>query len=456
VDKAVNYICNPAKTDDQILISSFGCSPETAVYDFRFSLSQTRQSDPNKAFHLIQAFAPGEVTFEEAHRIGEELADELLGGRHSYIVATHIDKGHVHNHIIFCAADNIDHKKYHDCKKSYHHIRRLSDMLCAEHGLSVIRPTKSRGKTYAEWSAEQSGTSLKEKLKKDIDEAIRLAENYDDFISLIRAKGYEVKGETFGEKSLKYISFRPLDRERFIRGSAKTLGAKYTKEQIRERIENRDKNLSEPPAEETESKSEKLIKFPTRKRSLLKDYSTRRLIDTSEEKYAESSGLKHWADLQNLKIAASAYSDADSIEDLTKQLAVKSAIAKIARSSLVETEKQLKELGEILKYADQYQANHIYQVRYQISKNPDAYLRHHETELLLHDGAENVLKRFGIDPQSLDMEKLKSEFSALKSKQETLQKSYRAAEKDVKNFTQKLDNVKQYLERTEYDHAPSL
>jgi len=119
-------------------------------------------------------------------------------------------------------------------------------------------------------------------------------------------------------------------------------------------------------------------------------------------------------------------------------------------------EKQLKELGEILKYADQYQANHIYQVRYQISKNPDAYLRHHETELLLHDGAENVLKRFGIDPQSLDMEKLKSEFSALKSKQETLQKSYRAAEKDVKNFTQKLDNVKQYLERTEYDHAPSL
>ena len=83
-------------------------------------------------------------------------------------------------------------------------------------------------------------------------------------------------------------------------------------------------------------------------------------------------------------------------------------------------------------------------------------MRHHETELLLHDGAENVLKRFGIDPQSLDMEKLKSEFSALKSKQETLQKSYRAAEKDVKNFTQKLDNVKQYLERTEYDHAPSL
>ena len=97
VHKAIAYICNPEKTDQSILISSFGCSPETAAYDFRFSLSKTRQSDPNKAFHLIQSFAPGEVSYEEAHQIGLELADRLLEGRHSYIVSTHIDKGHIHN-----------------------------------------------------------------------------------------------------------------------------------------------------------------------------------------------------------------------------------------------------------------------------------------------------------------------------------------------------------------------
>ena len=107
VHKTITYICNPQKTDGSILISAFGCSPETAAYDFKFSLSKTRQSDPNLAFHLIQAFMPGEVSYEEAHQIGTELADKLLEGKHSYIVATHIDKDHIHNHILFCAANNI-------------------------------------------------------------------------------------------------------------------------------------------------------------------------------------------------------------------------------------------------------------------------------------------------------------------------------------------------------------
>lgn len=125
VHKAVAYICNPAKTDESILISSFGCSPETAAYDFKFALSKTNQADPNKAFHLIQSFMPGEVSYKEAHLIGIELADKVLEGKYSYVVATHIDRGHVHNHIIFCAADNINHEKYHDCKKSYYHIRSI-------------------------------------------------------------------------------------------------------------------------------------------------------------------------------------------------------------------------------------------------------------------------------------------------------------------------------------------
>ena len=146
VHKAVNYICNSQKTDESILISSFGCSPETAAFDFKFALSKTNQADPNKAFHLIQAFAPGEVSYKKAHQIGVELADKLLEGKFSYIVSTHIDKGHVHNHIIFCAADNVNHEKYHDCKQTYYHIRRLNDELCSKHQLSVISPTNQRVK----------------------------------------------------------------------------------------------------------------------------------------------------------------------------------------------------------------------------------------------------------------------------------------------------------------------
>ena len=436
VNKAVDYICNPDKTDEGILISSYGCSPETAAYDFKFALSKTSQSDPNKAYHLIQSFLPGEVSYKEAHQIGVELADKLLEGKYSYVVTTHIDKGHVHNHIIFCAADNVNHEKYHDCKKTYYNIRNLSDELCREHELSVITPGEKRGKTYKEWQAGKNGSAWKERLKADIDEAIKIAATYEDCIDLIRAKGYEVKGEDFGEKAHKFISFRPLDRERFVRGSAKSLGAEYTKERIKERIE-----------EKALVKDKKRVPFPTRKKPIVKDYSRKNLIDTTEDKFAQSPGLKHWADIQNLKIAAASYSQAGSIAELEKQIAAKSTLAKTARESLVETERQLKDLGQVLKYAEQYKTNHIYHVRYQKSKDKDAYLRRHETELILHDGAENMLKRFGINPKNIDVEKLRSDYNALYSKKQALQKTYKSAEKETADLNRKLDNLNQYLAR---------
>ncbi len=435
VHKAVDYICNPDKTDEGILISSYGCSPETAAYDFKFALSKTKQSDPNKAYHLIQSFLPGEVSYKEAHQIGVELADKLLEGKYSYVVSTHIDKGHVHNHIIFCAADNINHEKYHDCKKTYYNIRNLSDDLCREHELSVITPGEKRGKTYKEWQAGKNGSAWKEQLKADIDEAIKNTATYEDCIELIRAKGYEVKGEDFGEKAHKFISFRPLDRERVVRGSAKSLGTEYTKERIKERIE-----------EKALVKDKKRVPFPTRKKPIVKDYSKKNLIDTTEDKFAQSPGLKHWADIQNLKIAAASYSQTGSIAELEKQIAAKSTLAKTARESLVETERQLKDLGQVLKYAEQYKTNHIYQVRYQKSKDKDAYLRRHETELILHDGAQNILKRLGINPKEINVEKLRSDYNTLYSKKQTLLKTYKSAEKEDADLNRKLDNLNQYLD----------
>ena len=437
VNKAVDYICNPDKTDEGILISSYGCSPETAAYDFKFALSKTSQSDPNKAYHLIQSFLPDEVSYKEAHQIGVELADKLLEGKYSYVVTTHIDKGHVHNHIIFCAADNVNHEKYHDCKKTYYNIRNLSDDLCREHKLSVITPGEKRGKTYKEWQADKNGSAWKERLKADIDGAIKIAATYEDCIDLIRAKGYEVKGEDFGEKAHKFIAFRPLDRENFVRGSTKSLGAEYTKERIKERIE-----------EKALVKDKKRVPFPVRKKPIVKDYSRKNLIDTTEDKFTQSPGLKHWADIQNLKIAAANYSQAGSIVEFEKQIAAKSTLAKTARESLVETERQLKDLGQVLKYAEQYKTNHIYHVRYQKSKDKDAYLRRHETELILHDGAENMLKRFGINPKNIDAEKLRSDYNALYSKKQALQKTYKSAEKEAADLNRKLDNLNQYLDRT--------
>ena len=152
LNKALDYIQNPAKTDEKMLVSSFGCSYETADIEFAFTLSQALDKGNNLAHHLIQAFEPGEVDYREAHEIGRQLADAVTKGQHEYVLTTHIDKGHIHNHVIFCAVNFVDHHKYNSNKRSYYGIRNMSDKLCREHGLSVIAPNRgSKGKSYAEY-----------------------------------------------------------------------------------------------------------------------------------------------------------------------------------------------------------------------------------------------------------------------------------------------------------------
>ena len=262
VDKAIAYICDPAKTDENIYISSFACAPETAALDFKYTLDHTMERvsnqdsfSENKAFHLIQAFEPGEVSYEQAHHIGKELADKLLEGKYSYILTTHIDKSHIHNHIIFCAADNINYNHYHDCQKSYWQIRTLSDQICQEHGLSVIIPSGKRGKKYNKWNPSLNTQNIKSQLRKDINRFVKLASSYEEFLALMQAVGYEIKNASFDNPSGKYISFRPSGKERFIRGSIKSLGNNYTKEVIKERIETQKKDVR------TTSKSSDFLKW---------------------------------------------------------------------------------------------------------------------------------------------------------------------------------------------------
>ena len=432
VDKAIDYICNPEKTDEKIFVSSYACSPETAAYDFKYTLDHCRENSPNKAYHLIQAFAPGEVGFEEAHRIGKELADKLLEGKYSYVVATHIDKGHVHNHIIFCAADNIEHNKYHDCKQSYYHIRKLSDELCKEHNLSVIIPDAQRGRKYKEWQSEQNGSAWKTQIRKDINFCIKSASTYEEFLLLMRAKGYEIKGETFEEEAAKYISFRPLDKERFVRGSTRSLGKEYTKERIKERIER---------------KRERKAVIPKR------DYSARRLIDTSDEKFRSSPGLQRWATIENLKIAAQSYNEVGSLAELEHKIAVKTEAGKSAKQSVVELEHRIKDLAEIIKYAHQYKDNRSYHIGYKKAKNPDTYVRRYESQIILYGGARRMLEQAGINLKGLNVDKLKAEYQELMKQKSELTSTYKDCEKEVRELKQKQENLNQYLGRTQPDPA---
>jgi len=432
VDKAVAYICNPDKTDESIYISSYACVPETAAIGFKYTLDHCRENSPNKAYHLIQAFAPGEVSFEEAHRIGKELADKVLEGKYSYVVTTHIDKGHVHNHIIFCAADNLEHNKYHDCKQTYYRIRKLSDELYSEHNLSVIIPGGDqrhvcRGKKYNEWQSGKNGTAWKTQIRKDINAAIKSSSTYEEFLLLMRAKGHEIKEEIFGEDASKHLSFRPLGKDRFVRGSLKSLGKEYTKERIKERIE---------------LKRERKAVIPK------KDYSNRKLVDTTDEKFQNSPGLQRWAATQNLKIAAQAYNEAGSIKELEQKIATTAATGKEAKQTVRKLENRIKDLAEIIKYAEQYKANKSYNITYKKAKNPDAYFRKHESQIILYGGARRMLEQTGISLKGLNIDKLKAEYQELTAQKKELTATYKNCDKELKSLNRKLENLNQYLGRT--------
>ena len=450
VTKAVAYICNPDKTEEQLLVDTFGCGIETARHDFEYALNRTKQSDKNQAFHLIQSFAKGEVSHEEAHRIGIELADRLLQGKFSYIVATHTDRGHPHNHIIFCAADNIDHKKYYDNKKSYHHIRQLSDELCKEHNLSIIEPSGRKGKKYVQWKAEQEGTSWKTRLQDDIDECIRIAKSYEDFLLLIKEKGYTVNGEKIGDTHSKYIKFTAPGQERPVHGSFRNFGAGYTKEEIKDRIDNpekwqsKEKNVHEPNTTEA-PKQKSRFKIP-KKDLLTRTSASRTLIDTSGEKFQNSPGLQHWASVKNLKTAAASYATADNLSELQKQIDKKTAEAKSARTELVELEHQMKKVSELLLYAEQYRDNKPFQDKYKKSKDQDRYLRMHETQLILYDGAERMLRKMGLDPISVNPDEVRKDYESMLSRKLQLEKTYKSAENEAESLKQKLSNVEQYVE----------
>ena len=227
LNKAIAYICNPGKTDDTLLVSSFGCSAETADIEFSWTRRHAIDKGTNLGRHLIQAFEPGETTPEQAHEIGMKLANEVLGGKYEFVLTTHIDKGHIHNHIIFNAVSFVDYRKYHSNKRSYHYIRRTSDRLCKEHGLSVIIPGQDKGKSYIEHTTEKSGTSYKAKLKAAIDRLIPQVSTFEELIKRLEAEGYEIKRG-------KYISCRADGQERFTR--LKTLGVDYTEEAVAARI----------------------------------------------------------------------------------------------------------------------------------------------------------------------------------------------------------------------------
>lgn len=430
VKRSIDYICNPAKTDGETLITAFSTTVEYAPAMFANALKKTDPSDPNLAYHLIQSFAPGEVGAKEAHEIGKELAERLLGGRYSYIVSTHTDKNHCHNHIIFCAADNITHKKYHDCKRSYWNIRHINDELCEEHNLSVIKENKHIGKSYKEWMADKAGTSWKSKLKSDINETIKQAHTYDEFLDLMKSKGYEIKDAEISPEAHKYIGFRAPGQERWVRGRPKSLGDDFTKERIRERIE-----------EKARIRAERMKRLIKRNPSM---------IDTTQDKFSESPGLMRWAEKQNLKAAAQIQSKLaemglDSFDALDAKIESLHKQAKEGKKATIALDKDITRFEDLLHYAHVYNENKKYICGYEKSKDKERYYRTHGYDIEIANGAIDRLKNAGLDPDRIDLQKMESDYAVMTADREKTSSAYKAAEKECEKLKKLRDDLTSYV-----------
>ena len=430
IQKSINYICNPHKTDNRILVDSFGCGIYTAGNDFFADNSKSKSKSTSvPAYHLIQSFAPGEVTFEEAHNIGLEFAKNLLEDKRAYVLATHVDRNHVHNHIIFCSTDFVDNHRFNDNRAAYYNIRKLSDTLCKEHNLSVIIPGPEKGKSYSEWEAEKKNDSYKLILKRDIFDCIRYSTDYEDFLSRMKQRGYEIKGAEFGEDAPKYISFKPEGYGNYIRGCKKNLGKGHTKEEIMERIE---RQIASREAWKEKQKTLPLY--------------TQKLVDTSTEKYQENEAFKHWADLRNLQIAASSYAKTGSISELNIEIDLLKDKLKQNRSSLVVLDKKKKELAEQIRYLSIYNENKVFFDEYNSAKDPDDYLMRNESRLTLYDGAVSVLEKYNINPDNVSLEQLKKDLDNLEEKRNRIKNENDLLIPKIKELQLQLNNLNDYLQ----------
>jgi len=426
VNKAIAYIIDPKKTDDELLVSSFGCAAsDTAAKEFEWTrnLAAQRGMQIPKviARHLIQSFDIGEVSPEKAHEIGKQFADEWLKGKYEYVIATHIDKEHCHNHIIFNAVNFVDYHSYRSNKRTYRELRQLSDEICKEHGLSVIPPSQNKGMDYKEYNEAKRGTSWKQKLRQTIDRLVITAKDWDEFLKLMQEAGYEIKPG-------KYISFRAEGQERFTR--AKTIGENYTEERLKERIAGRNPRKQRM---QTERKGISLI------------------IDIQNSiKAQESKGYAHWAKIHNLQEAARTinyltengllrYADLEAkVED------IHSSYERTGKE-LITVEARLREVQPLIKNISNYHRLKPVYEAYQRAKDKAAFRSSHEAELVIFEAARSTLLAIQGDAKLPSLKSLRAEHEQLTQEQQRLYEERANLKRQVNQINNIKVNVDSYL-----------
>ncbi|WP_071125864.1 relaxase/mobilization nuclease domain-containing protein [Peptoniphilus lacydonensis] len=422
---AIDYITKSEKTDEKFLVSSFKCHPATAHIQFL----KTREDNDTKgtvlARHLIQSFLPGEVDPIKAHEIGMELCKKILKEDYEFVLATHIDRGHIHNHIIFNNVNYKTGKCYQSNKKSYHKIRYQSDELCKENKLSVIdkyyeaykRKYKTAGKSWYEYDLNKKGNSWKSKLQFDIDRMINKSKSWEDFLENMESLDYEIK---FG----KHIAFRHKDKQRFTR--TKTIGEDYTEKKIKERIDLAIKNKANP----------------TKKR-------VGNVIDISTNEKAQSSkGYEVWATKHNLNTMAESViflreQGIKSVKQLDEYIQKAADERQNLQNKIKVIDEEMLLLSATMEQVNTVKKYRAHYKEYKANPSDKSFFEEYKAQITLYENALSELKKsYSKLPDSKD---ILSKLDKLQEKKNTLMQEYSSTKSTMDELYQIRKNYGIYM-----------
>lgn len=428
-----DYDQKAEKTNDGELVSSYMCSPETAAEEFEISkqlyhqiTGRTQALDHDVImYRVIQSFKPGEVSPEEANRIGYELAMKFTGGQHQFVVATHVDKAHIHTHIEFNSTNLNCDGKFRDVKRSALRVlRKLNDDLCRAHGLSVIENPKPSAKKQKEVAAAKYGTSHKEQLRQTIDRVLPECQGYDEFLAKMRAEGYEIKEG-------KQLSFRSPGWDRFTRSSK--LGSDYTKEALLERSSNRRGRSAE---------AKKAIPHAGRKVNMLIDIQAKLAA-------GKGAGYERWAKIFNLKEAAKTLNflienNLTDYDELAARAEQAGDRFDDVSCRIKQLEGRMAEVAQLKTHIINYSKTREIYAAYKKSRHKKEFLAEHGAEIAQHEAAKKAFDALGGKPIP-KVSQLSEQYAALLAEKQEQYAEYKALRQDMIAYRTAKQNVDKIL-----------
>ena len=434
VDKAIDYILDREKTDNGMLVSTSGCTADGAKAAKEFESIRKMGTGKTSvlAQHLIQSFSPGEVTPEQAHQIGLELCEKLLNNSFQFVLATHIDHDHIHNHIIFNEVDFLNYRSFEYQQnrggKVFEKIQHISDDLCREHGISVIEnPQRGTSKSHYEWETDKSGQSWKSRLKNIIDETVTESTSFDDLLAKLRAKNVEV---VYKPENKITIKFKLPEQQRYARG--RTLGWYYDEPQLRRRIE----------------------QYQMLKTGQVTRHKKSRLIDTSQEKFQQSKGLQRWAEIRNMQEASKLLNlltehNVNSREELEeKSLSRYSDRVEIV-GRLNALQRQINDIDDTEKLIKKYLRYKPINDEYKQSRSRTKYAKEHEKELRQFESAKNTLTEMFPEKKLPRLETLHDKKTELIGQRNELNTEYKKIAAEIKELDYARRTISEYLDKAQ-------